>query len=210
MSVNLKSLIGKLNQTTRAALEGAAGLALSRTHYDIEIEHFLRKLLDATDSDAAHILRHFGVDSARLTQELDRSLDRLKTGNARTPAISPSLLKMFTEAWTIGSIEFGDGQIRTGLSLLALLSNEELARMVRDISKELQKVNADGLKKEFSAIADASNESVAPLAAAGPSSAAGGGPAKAGSGKQPALDAVHQNLTQKRPQRQDRSGDRPR
>ncbi len=197
MSVNLKSLIGKLNQTTRAALEGAAGLALSRTHYDIEIEHFLRKLLDATDSDAAHILRHFGVDSSRLTQELDRSLDKIKTGNARTPAISPSLLKMFTEAWTIGSIEFGDGQIRTGLCLLALLSNEELARMVRDISKELQKVNADGLKKEFSAISDASNESVAPLAAAGPSGSGGGGTAKAGSGKQPNLDAYTENLTEK-------------
>jgi len=197
MSVNLKSLIGKLNQTTRAALEGAAGLALSRTHYDIEIEHFLRKLLDATDSDAAHILRHFGVDASRLTQELDRSLDRLKTGNARTPAIAPSLLKMFTEAWTIGSIEFGDGQIRTGLSLLALLSHEDLARMLRDVSKELQKVNVEGLKKEFAAIVDASNESVAPLAAAGPAGGGAAGAAKAGSGKQPNLDAYTENLTEK-------------
>ena len=197
MSVNLKSLIGKLNQTTRAALEGAAGLALSRTHYDIEIEHFLRKLLDATDSDAAHILRHFGVDASRLTQELDRSLDRLKTGNARTPAIAPSLLKMFTEAWTIGSIEFGDGQIRTGLSLLALLSHEDLARMLRDVSKELQKVNVEGLKKEFAAIVDASNESVAPLAAAGPAGGGAAGPVKAGSGKQPNLDAYTENLTEK-------------
>ncbi|MCA2971553.1 MAG: type VI secretion system ATPase TssH [Acidobacteriaceae bacterium] len=197
MSVNLKSLIGKLNQTTRAALEGAANLALARTHYDIEIEHFLRRLLDATDSDAAHILRHFGVDASRLTQELDRSLDRLKTGNARTPAIAPSLLKMFTEAWTIGSIEFGDGQIRTGLSLLALLTHEELARMLRDVSKELQKVNAEGLKKEFAAIVDASNESVAPLAAAGPAGGGAAGPAKAGSGKQPNLDAYTENLTEK-------------
>lgn len=197
MSVNLKSLIGKLNQTTRAALEGAANLALARTHYDIEIEHFLRRLLDATDSDAAHILRHFGVDAARLTQELDRSLDRLKTGNARTPAIAPSLLKMFTEAWTIGSIEFGDGQIRTGLSLLALLTHDELARMVRDVSKELQKINAEGLKKEFAAIVDASNESVAPLAAAGPAGGGANGPAKAGSGKQPNLDAYTENLTEK-------------
>lgn len=197
MSVNLKSLIGKLNQTTRAALEGAANLALARTHYDIEIEHFLRRLLDATDSDAAHILRHFGVDASRLTQELDRSLDRLKTGNARTPAIAPSLLKMFTEAWTIGSIEFGDGQIRTGLSLLALLTHEELARMLREVSKELQKVNAEGLKKEFAAIVDASNESVAPLAAAGPAGGGAAGAAKAGSGKQPNLDAYTENLTEK-------------
>ena len=59
MSVNLKSLIGKLNDTTRGALEGAAGLCLSRTHYDVEVEHFLMKLLDSSSSDFALILRHF-------------------------------------------------------------------------------------------------------------------------------------------------------
>jgi len=41
MGLNLKSLIGKLNDTARGAVEGAAGLCLSRTHYDIEIEHVL-------------------------------------------------------------------------------------------------------------------------------------------------------------------------
>jgi type VI secretion system protein VasG len=50
MSVNLKSLIGKLNHETRNAVEAAAGICLSRTHYDVEIEHFLVKLLDASDS----------------------------------------------------------------------------------------------------------------------------------------------------------------
>jgi len=49
MAVNLKSLIGKLNTQTRGALEAAAGLCLSRTHYDIEVEHYLMKLLDAKD-----------------------------------------------------------------------------------------------------------------------------------------------------------------
>jgi len=32
MTVSLKALIGKLNDTTRTALEGAAGLCLSRTN----------------------------------------------------------------------------------------------------------------------------------------------------------------------------------
>ena len=39
MSVSLKSLIGKLNDTCRGALEAAAGLCLTRTHYDVDIEH---------------------------------------------------------------------------------------------------------------------------------------------------------------------------
>ena len=34
MAVNLRALIGKLNHTTRSAVESAAGLCLSRTHYD--------------------------------------------------------------------------------------------------------------------------------------------------------------------------------
>ena len=51
MNVNLKSLIGKLNHPARTALESAAGLCLSRTHYNIEIEHYLAKLLDQADGD---------------------------------------------------------------------------------------------------------------------------------------------------------------
>ena len=57
---------------------------------------------------------------------MTRTLDKLKSGNARTPALSPSLVKMMTEAWTLGSIDFGSGQIRSGYTILALVSNEEL------------------------------------------------------------------------------------
>ena len=61
--MNLKALIGKLNHPTRAALEAAAGLCLSRTHYDIEPEHYLMKLMDSADGDFAAVASHFGVDS---------------------------------------------------------------------------------------------------------------------------------------------------
>jgi type VI secretion system protein VasG len=87
--VNLKSLIAKVNETTRGALEAAAGLCLTRTHYDIEIEHYLLKLMDVPDGDFAAILKAFSVDKARLAAELNRSLDKLKSGNARTPAFTP-------------------------------------------------------------------------------------------------------------------------
>ena len=73
MGVNLRALIGKLNDETRTALEAAAGLCLSRTHYDVEIEHYLMKLLDQTDGDCAAILKHYGVDRSRLAAELTRS-----------------------------------------------------------------------------------------------------------------------------------------
>jgi type VI secretion system protein VasG len=194
MGPNLKSLIGKLNDQARSALEAAAGLCLSRTHYDIEVEHFLMKLLDSPDNDFASITRHFEIDKSHLTKELTRSLDKLKTGNARTPAISPSILKMLVSAWTVGSIDFGAGQIRTGFTILALVSDDELSRIVHETSRELQKITADALKKDFLAIVATSHEDVR---AASMEAAAGepGRPRPVG-GKTPNLDQYTVNLTE--------------
>ncbi len=44
ITLDLKSLVNKLNNTTRNALEGAAGICLSRGHYNVEIEHWWVKL----------------------------------------------------------------------------------------------------------------------------------------------------------------------
>jgi type VI secretion system protein VasG len=193
MSLNLKSLIGKLNSTTRSALEAAAGLCLGRTHYDIEVEHFLMKLLESQGSDFALIVQHYGVDRSRLTTELQRSLDRLKSGNARTPAISPTVLKMLTEAWVLATIDYGASEIRSGFALLALLTNSELARLVHDVSKELQLIQAESLSKDFYTIVETSSEQKAAAKAA-----AAGGEASATSNKAtvtPHLDQYTQNLT---------------
>ena len=194
MALNLKSLIGKLNELTRNALESAAGLCLSRTHYDIEVEHYLLKLLEQAEGDFARITRHFGVDKSRLSTELNWSLDKLKTGNARTPALSPSVVKMMTEAWTIGSIDYSAGQVRTGFTILALTTNDELRRLGREISKEFQKVDGDVLRKDFLSIVEGSAEQMATSVAA--PAGAPGGPRPAGAGKTVNLDQFTINLTE--------------
>jgi len=194
MGINLKSLIGRLNDQARSALEGAAGLCLARTHYEIEIEHFITKLLDSPDGDFAKIARHFGVDNSRLSSELARSLDHLKSGNARTPAISPTVLKMLTGAWTIGSIDFNASQVRTGFAILAIVSDDELARLMREISREFQKIQPESLRNDFAKIvADSHEETVTPSAAAAPGEA---GPRRAMGGKTPNLDQFTVNLTE--------------
>ncbi len=89
MSINLKSLIGKLNDTTRQTLEAAAGLCVSRTHYDIEIEHYLLKALDSSDNDISAILRHYNIDKSRFTADLQRSLDNFKVGQCAFAGLQP-------------------------------------------------------------------------------------------------------------------------
>jgi type VI secretion system protein VasG len=194
MSVNLKSLIGKLNAPTRGALEAAAGLCLSRTHYNVEIEHYLMKLMEASDTDAVHIFHRFGINQSRLSAELTRSLDKLKSGNARTPAISPTVLRMLTQAWTLGSIDYGAAQVRSGFTVLTLLTDDELKRIAYEVSKELQKIEADTLKKDFVSIVHGSHEDDVTTAAEEP--AADGAPRAAGSGKTANLDQFTVNLTE--------------
>jgi type VI secretion system protein VasG len=195
MSVNLKSLIEKLNSPTRSALEAAAGLCLARTHYNVEIEHYLVKLMESGDTDVARIFHRFEVNQSRLTADLARGLDKLKSGNARTPAISPSVLEMLTQAWTLGSIDYGADRIRSGFTILALVSDEELARITREISKELIKIEADTLRKEFLAVVRDSTED-AVTAVAGDHTVEGGDRAR-GDGKARNLNQFTLNLSEK-------------
>ncbi|MGA8030138.1 MAG: type VI secretion system ATPase TssH, partial [Bryobacteraceae bacterium] len=192
MNVKLTSLIAKMNDTTRGSLDDAAGLCLSRTHYDIEIEHFLMKLLDRQDSDLAHILKHFGIDKSRLTSELIRALDKLKKGNARRPAFSPHLVRLFTTAWTVGSLDYGAGEIRSGFAVMALMSDEELSRIAQEFSRELMMIQPEVLRREFANIVAGSPEE-ATAAAAAP---ADGTAAQKIAGKTPNLDQYTVNLTE--------------
>jgi type VI secretion system protein VasG len=194
MTVNLRALIGKLNHETRSAVEAAAGLCLSRTHYDVEVEHYLMKTLDESDGDVAAILKHYGVDRSRLASELTRSLDRLKSGNARTPSLSPALVKMLAEAWTLGSLDYGATQVRTGFTLLALVTHEELVRLVREVSREMQRISGEDLKQQFGSIVAGSAEETAAARAApeGPDGAATGVP-----GKTPNLTQFTIDLTER-------------
>jgi type VI secretion system protein VasG len=189
--VNLRALIAKLGPATRNALEAGAGLCLSRTHYDVEVEHVVLKALDATDTDLALALKHFGVDRSRLAAELARSLDRLKRGNARTPSLSPSLVRLLREAWTLGSLDHGAAQVRTGHVLLALLTDDELARLAREVAPSLGRVGAEALRADLPTIVAGSSEGA--VAAAGDAGGAPGAPA--GGGKTPYLDQYAVDLT---------------
>src|SRR5690349_11152372 len=111
-AIDLKALVGKLDTTCRRALEGAAGLCLSRSNYNVEIEHWLVKLIEATDTDLTRILKHYEIDVSRVNRELTRALDQLRTGNARSPELSLEITDLMREAWVLASLKFGSPQVR--------------------------------------------------------------------------------------------------
>ncbi|WBH16696.1 type VI secretion system ATPase TssH [Sphingomonas radiodurans] len=187
--LNLKSLVAKLDDTCRSTLESAAGLALSRTNYDIEVEHWLLKLIDRQTSDVAVILSHFEVDAGRLAQDINRQVDRFKTGNGRAPAIAPNVAKLIREAWLIGSLELGATKIRSGHLLLALVGSDEMTSVARDASTQFAKIPAETLRTTMTQIASGSEEAKTAEASA-PAEAANAG----GGGAAPAAARGGENL----------------
>ena len=197
MAVNLKSLIGRLNSTCRGVLEGAAGLCLSRTNYDVEVEHFLLKLVEAGDTDFARILRHYEVDASRLTRDITRALDRLKTGNARTPGLSPKIPHWVQEAWLVASIDFGAAQVRSGHLLLSLLATDDLARLAREVSPEFARISVESLRKDLADITNGSAEDRESAPSEAQPSAASADGSHPGAGKTKSLDQFTIDLTAK-------------
>ncbi len=200
-SVNPRTLIDKLNPTCRRALEGAAGLCLSRTHYHVEIEHWLLKLLDTPNTDLPLICRQYNIDLIRAARELSKTLDQFKTGNGRAPDLSLEILDLVREAWVLASLEYGAANVRSGDLLTAAVADRTLGMRLRSSCPELGKLPAERLQKEvreFLARSSSVENAEAAVAAAGP--AAGDGAAGAVPGKlsqSPALDQFTTNLTEK-------------
>ncbi|MEP6935946.1 MAG: AAA family ATPase, partial [Nitrospirota bacterium] len=192
MNVNLKGLIGKLDDSCRRALEAAAGLCLSRTHYDVDVEHLFVKLMDVHDSDIQKIFKHYGVETSRLERDLTRALDRLKTGNARNPTLTPRIPRLINEAWSLASIEYGANRVRSGHILLALLSQDDLARMAKETSAEFQKISPEDLHKQLPSLSAGSVEDMEQIQTDGVDTVEPGRPI---STKTPALDQFTVDMT---------------
>lgn len=193
MDINLRSLVSKLNDTCRRALESAAGLCLSRTNYSVEAEHWLQKLLEVQNSDLTKIFKHYEVDQSRLEAALTKSIDSFKTGNGRPPALSPLLVDLVRDAWVFASVEYGEPAVRSGHLLLAILTNPKISQMFLTGSRDLGKLSADALARELPAITAGSVED-APVTR--PSAGEGAPELRPGGGKTPALDQYTADLTE--------------
>ncbi len=196
LQIDLRTLISKLNTTSRSALEAATGLCLSRTHYDVEIEHWLIKLIEPSDTDIEALLRQYDIDIPRLSSDLTRCLDGFKTGNARPPSLSPRMIDVAREAWVLASLDYGETKIRSGHLLCALLNDADLARFAHALSKEFEKINPQAMRKEFLGIVSNSSETQQDSGLQAVAGQAAGTVAKPG-GKTPALDQFTIDLTER-------------
>ena len=195
VSIDLKSLVNKLNEPCRQALEGAAGLCMARTHYNVEAEHWLLKLLEIPDSDLLSILEKFEVDLGKLNQDLNKELERIKSGNSRSPALSPTIVDIAKSAWVLASVEYGHPIATSAHILAALMLDEGLRRSTGVTSGELKKIPPESLRELVRATVGSTSES-ATSAGVGDTTSSGGTAPTGAPSKSPSLDKFTTNLTE--------------
>ncbi len=157
ITVDIKSLVTRLNPYCTSMLEGAAGLCLGRTNYEVTVEHFLAKAMEDLQSDIPLILKQFDIDVGVVQRAVNEAIEDLKTGNAGKPVFSPLLLELVQEAWLISSIDFFDRKIRSGAVLAALLGRASFFSSGAYVDM-LRGVKRDALKEGIHAIVAGSIE----------------------------------------------------
>jgi type VI secretion system protein VasG len=202
MTINLKTLIGKLNDTCRDAATRAAGICVSLGQYQVDIEHLLLALLEQPGSDISIMARRSGIAAGALETDLQAEIAGFKNGNTRTPVFSERLPKLLEHAWLIASLDIRPGspaQIRSAHILQALLTDAELSQLAQRTSCQFARFEVERIRHQLDAIAAGSQEAEAPARAPVAKEAAGAGDTGAAPlpNKTPALDQYTNNLTRR-------------
>ncbi|MEA1673593.1 type VI secretion system ATPase TssH [Nitrospirillum sp. BR 11163] len=180
--MDLRTLVDGLDAAARRALEAAAGGAMAKTHYEIEIEHWLHALLDRPDTGLRQALPKVGLGPEALERALDRGLARCRTGSSRAPAFSPRVVSLMREAWFLATLRFKAGAVSPLHLLAALVADDKGALAFGDLAAALEAIDPQAL--------DTLIEAEVPEDAA----ADGQAPRKPG-GRTPNLDAYTIDLT---------------
>jgi type VI secretion system protein VasG len=186
----LKVLIEKLNRSCRHGMEAAAELCVRQTNHNVELEHLLVTLLQASEADFHHILRYYGIDAGEAQAELTAALDRLPRGSARTPALSPHLPRLLERGWLLASLSYDAATVRSGVLLLALLEDETLRGVVHESAPALLRIPREDLRASLPAVLRGSAEG-----SGGTAKRTGAGRGSAGSPGGGALDRYTVDLT---------------
>ncbi|KAB8042436.1 type VI secretion system ATPase TssH [Janthinobacterium aquaticum] len=143
---HLKTLISKLNDTSRAAATRAAAICVSLGQYEVEIEHLLLALLEQERCDFALIVRASDISPTALQADLQREVATFRSGSARTPVLSRRLPLLLEHAWLIASLAAQPATIRSRHLLLALLTEAELSQLAQRCSPLFARISIEQLK----------------------------------------------------------------
>ena len=193
VNINLKLLVDKMTPYMRSSLEGAAGLCLTHNQFNVEIEHWLLKLLDISDTDIVQLLVKHEIDQSKLARELAKAIAGFRSGSSRPAALSPSIVDAAKNAWMLASVDYNHSSISSGHLLAALLLEDGSRRQLLESCAELKNIAPESIRDTSRGVYGSTGETKALLQG----SHADASGANVAATKTPALDKYTVNLTEK-------------
>ena len=193
------ALFGKLSPLAYQAMESATVFCKLRGNPYVELEHWLFQILNLPDSDMHHIVRHFGLDGAKLAADFTTALDRLPRGATAISDFGSIIEETIQAAWIYASLKYGETRIRSGHVLLALFKTSPRTQRLLGISKQFALIKEGVLSDDFDSIVKGSPETTQ-TASDGSGAVPGQASdaiAPAAMGKQEALKKFAVDLTEK-------------
>ena len=196
--INRTVLFGKLNPVAYRAIEAATVFCKLRGNPYVEWVHWLHQMLQAQDSDIHRIVRHAEIDAGKLATDITAALDKLPRGATSISDFSPNIEESIERAWVFATLVFGETQVRTGHLVLGALKTTTLRNALYAISRQFERVKADGLADDFAKLLAGSPEaSLAPTDGAANPGETSGAIAPAAMGRQEALGKFSVDLTER-------------
>jgi type VI secretion system protein VasG len=130
MSLNLRTLVNKLDSDARQSLESASAHCLSRNQQEVELEHWLFALLLEPDAGFALFCQSFGLDTAAWRQNLEDFINQLPGDCRRQPVLSQTLVLALEKAWLFASLECQQSRLQSPHLIGALLRDRKMAHML--------------------------------------------------------------------------------
>ena len=186
-TMTLNKLVEKLSPDCRKSLEAAVAICNSRSHFTVELEHWLLAMIEQQLDDVRLIFGSFDIDIDQVKQDLNQSLESFKTGSDSSPSLSVHVTTLLRQSWLSTSIEFTDEQIRSAYVIYTLTKDDTLSSLVTRCSKLFNNIEPGQLLHAWPEIVAQSQER-------NTSTASATTPAN-GSSKTPSLDQFTVDLT---------------
>jgi type VI secretion system protein VasG len=122
---DIRSLVKKLNPSTKGLLTEAADIAYKNSNPYLEIEHLLKCWIQDDNDQFSHDKKNLGIKADVIHQELTNYLKILVTDQSLPPSISQDMVKLLENVWlNISTSENCNREIDIDDILKELITNQ--------------------------------------------------------------------------------------
>ena len=158
MNVELKSLLGKMNNVCRTTLEAAIHFGVAKKKNSVELELWLIKLLEKKKTAISAILENYGVNISEVLQQIYLPAYHLTDNNSDVPSLDKELVDSIQKSWLVASVEFNSSSINSGHLFYVILLDPLAVGISSKLAKLFAHINTSELKEQFVEILKQSDE----------------------------------------------------